>query len=157
MLRKIDQLRLKLIIDATAKEFDLDPKLIRTIIKIESSGRKLARRFEPAFYDRYLKGKPLLHFVPTTITQETERIDRAFSYGLMQVMGLTARELGFKGETLTELLSIKNNIFYGCKKLAWCFKKEQGNWLRAVARYNGNPDLPQAQGYAQKVKKEYER
>ena len=43
-------------IETAAAAHGLDPDLIAAIVEQESSGRFYGYRFEPAFYDRYLKG-----------------------------------------------------------------------------------------------------
>lgn len=106
----------KPIVHIYAEEFKLDPKLILSIIAKESSGNPLAMKFEPT-YSYIFKEKELsakFKGVPDVITEtNSQRI----SWGLMQLMGGKARELGFEGQFLSELLDSNTNIYYGSKLL----------------------------------------
>lgn len=53
--------------------FSLPMELVEAMTKVETGKNPLAMRFEPLFYDRYLKGKPL-SFVPPGCSKETEAI-----------------------------------------------------------------------------------
>lgn len=119
---------------ATARTFGLPEALVCAICDHESGGwRPWAVRYEPAF-----------RWVPQSVKDPTERVARACSYGLMQVMGQTARELGFAGDYLTELCDPLVGIEYGCKKLSRCMAKCPGNVREALLCYNGggNPNYP---------------
>src|SRR5712671_5546505 len=95
---------------AVAVKYGLDTALVCAVCDHESAGwQPYAVRYEPGFYDRYIS---TMH----GLTQ-TEKTMRATSFGLMQVMGQTAREYGFSGHFLTELLDPETAILYGCRKL----------------------------------------
>jgi len=132
-------------IAAAAKAQSLDPQLVEAVAITESSGRTDAFRFEPAFYRRYLKDNAAY------VGQIPRRISS--SYGLMQVMYSTARELGFGGEP--ELLFLPDvGLEGGCRKLAAELTWAHGDVRNALAAYNGGrgnyrADLPQK--YADKV------
>jgi len=65
---------------------------------------------------------------------------RAVSWGLMQVMGQTAREFGYPGP-LPQLCSPGVGLLYGCKKLKSCFERAAGGDVRqALSFYNGGGD-----------------
>lgn len=120
----------------TAKVLGLDPALVCAVIEQESSWNTWAVRFEPAFYLKYIHPPVLLR--PTT-----EQIFEAASFGLMQIMGATARAAGFKGVFLTQLCYPAIGIEYGCRKLAACVKAA-GDERGGLLRYNGggNPGYP---------------
>lgn len=124
--------------DAHNVSFDL----VAAIVWQESQGDALAHRYENDFYQRYIESKSraeLLGHVPATIpTLATEKRDRAYSWGLMQVMGQTARETGFADNNLTALLDPSINLDVGCRFLAKLQKKHKtiNNVLTA---YNGSP------------------
>src|SRR5207244_6850484 len=100
----------------------------------ESIGwQQYAVRYEPGFYDRYVSA---MHGLT-----ETEKKMRATSFGLMQVLGQTARELGFDGRFLTELFEPETAIIYGCKKLKREMDKHNGDVRAALLGYNGGGDL----------------
>src|SRR5262245_59806469 len=81
---------------AAAARHGLDPALVCAICHHESEGwQPWAFRYEPAFYAKYIE---VMVSLPAT-----EKRARAFSYGLMQIMGQVAREQGFTGKSLGEL------------------------------------------------------
>lgn len=55
--------------------------------------------------------------------------------GLMQVMPFWKNELGRKGDNL---INPATNLRYGCTILKHYLKREKGDWIRALARYNGS-------------------
>jgi soluble lytic murein transglycosylase-like protein len=124
----------------------IEPDLILAVIYTESSGNPWAIRYEPAFYDRYVRDQVVLERL-----SPTEARARAMSWGLMQVMGQVARERGFKGEFLSELLEPWTGIWWGARHLAAKVKKyglEGG-----ISAYNHGqpyPDLA-ADPYLKKV------
>lgn len=62
-------------------------------------------------------------------------ISRVGAQGLMQVMPFWKNEIGRSEDNLTD---INTNLRYGCRILQFYMKKEQGNWMNALARYNGS-------------------
>jgi hypothetical protein len=145
------------IINKHALTYGLNPTVVGGLIMQESGGNIWAFRYEPGFYRKYLEGKPLTNFVPKSITKQSEQIARAFSYGLMQIMGQVAREYGFNSESLMGLLDPENNIQYGCmilgRKLLQQTGTEEERYRRALLRYNGGGDP----GYPDKIFKRIER
>ncbi len=106
----------------------LDPRVVEAVVAVESSGRTHAYRFEPKFFDRYLAGKPEWKgTVP-------ERVSA--SYGLMQIMYVVAKELGFSGEP--ELLFVPRvGLDWGCRYLATLMAWAEGDLVQTLAAYNG--------------------
>lgn len=126
--------------------YQLHPMLIAAVIYQESKGESHAMRYEPRFYSKYLESKivkklpgyyPREALASGLVSEETEKRLRAFSFGLMQIMGQTARENGFKDMCLAELLDPKKNIMLGCKILAKHLEEAQGDIEKALLRYNG--------------------
>jgi hypothetical protein len=109
-----------LIADKAAK-YSLDPEIVAAVVLQESGGNTWAHRYEPGFYRRYLerlKRKDLTGHVPSEIpTLNTEKVDRAISWGLMQCLGETARMMDFAEDDLTMLVVPEINIEIGCKYL----------------------------------------
>lgn len=145
---------LKELIIGNAALFDLDPKLVACIIYQESGGDENAYRVEEGFYDRYLKNKKakelsgyVPNFPPTLIS---EKRARAVSYGSMQIMGETARMMGYKGRWLPNVKKSEDNIYIGCKYLRYlsdlpATKKISGGKekLRYIlTRWNGSSEYP---------------
>lgn len=109
----------------------------------ESKGNAWALRYEPAFYSKYVgdRGRTdLLGHVPPEMicSLETEKRARAFSYGLLQIMGQVARENGFKGDYLTELCDPAINLAIGCAHLRRLLQQCDGDERTALKRYNGS-------------------
>lgn len=109
-----------------ARKYGVEFELVAAIVWQESKGNPWATRVEPGFYKRYLQDKDLIGHIPTTISLETERWHRATSWGLMQMMGETMREKGYKKDDLTRLLIPAINLEYGCRHLKHLIQKAAG-------------------------------
>lgn len=99
----------------------LPPRILYAVIVQESNGQPWAYRFEPAFYEKYLVGKTsadLGGLWPAAVSSTSERWARATSWGLMQIMGQVARELGFRGVYLTMLCTPNIGVHWGAMHLA---------------------------------------
>src|SRR5579863_3871720 len=94
---------------STAAKHSLDGALVCAIVEQESSWDTYAIRYEPAFRSRYVAPLGL---------QMTEEVARSISWGLMQVMGQSARERGFAGKFLSSLCDPANGLAAGCTVLA---------------------------------------
>ncbi|MCG8668476.1 MAG: lytic transglycosylase domain-containing protein [Pseudomonadales bacterium] len=62
-------------------------------------------------------------------------ISRVGAQGLMQVMPFWRKEIGTDADNLMDMTT---NIRYGCTILKAYLKREKGNLIRALARYNGS-------------------
>lgn len=93
-----------------AAKYALDPLLVEAIVLTESAGNTDAFRFEPDFYNRYIKPKKMFPGMnPRRISS---------SYGLMQLMWPVAVERGFPAANSPELLFLpETGLEYGCKHL----------------------------------------
>ena len=116
------------IIISKSEKYDIPAELVSAIIKVESSGDTNAIRYEDHYKWLYEPEAFRGH-------KATERIAQKTSWGLMQVMGAVARELGFKGRFLSELLKPELGIEYGCKQLKRQYKRYD-NWQDAISAYN---------------------
>lgn len=137
-------------IRTNALKHGINPQLIAAIIHVESAGNPAVVRYEPAFFQKYLalKNKKQLNgHIPTLVSFETEKKLRAFSFGLMQIMGNTAREAGFKHELLTELIDSATNIEFGCQIFKKCLDSAT-DIDHALLNYNGGGN----EAYPGKVK-----
>lgn len=97
------------------------------------SWNQWAVRFESGFEERYIK--PKVPNIPTT-----EELTLAISFGLMQIMGQTAREFGYTDRYLTGLCDPATGVEYGCRKLRHCLDRARGDVRSALLFYNGGGD-----------------
>lgn len=95
---------------------------------------------------RRLKLPPGLVMAVIDVESRFDRwaVSSAGAVGLMQIMPFWPRELGM---TNHELVRIPQNVRMGCTILRFYLDREQGDYTRALARYNGSvgrrnyPDL----------------
>src|SRR5437899_2957568 len=97
-----------------AGEHGIDPALLKALCEAESSWNPWAARWEPNFFRKYVAP---LYSASKIEGGATEAYMRAMSWGLGQVMGQTARELGFTGQFLTELCDPPIGLEFCCRKL----------------------------------------
>lgn len=102
---------IRAIVRAEAIDQALDPDVIEAIVMVESAGNPKVARYEKSF--SYL-WKDLEFSKIQKITQETERIMQKTSWGLGQVMGATARWLGYSA-WLPDLCEPKTSAFWMCR------------------------------------------
>lgn len=114
-----------------ATNHNLDPALVMAVVEQESNWNPWAIRYEPAFYERYTK--------PMHLT-DTEEYSRAISWGLMQIMGETARELGYKGP-IAKLCEPDIGLDWGCLLLANKMKAKGDDLVESLLAYNGGGSL----------------
>ena len=118
------------VITRTAEKFKLPIGLVKAMCRVESDFVSTAMRWEPVFYHKYVQ--PLV--VSGEIPFE-EAIGNACSFGLMQIMGRTARLMGYTHD-LTGLWQPIINLNYCCKFLAKLMKRYGGNVRHSIAAYN---------------------
>ncbi len=128
-MNKVDQW--KDLIIKSSECFRIDAHLIEAIIVTESSGDADATRFEPKWH---LYNNPQFYCDHLGISKQEEEVSQATSWGLMQVMGAVARDLGYT-EDLKMLLVPEVGIFYGCKKLKQLMQR-YGSEEAVVSAYN---------------------
>lgn len=120
------------IIVAAATRAGVDPDLACAIAKVESSYNPWAIRFEPKWSYPYDVAACALK---TGVTAETEGTLQACSWGLMQIMGAVAREMGFD-ETMPALCDPDRAVLYGCLHLKRFLTRYAGDEPSAIAAYN---------------------
>jgi len=108
-----------------SEEYGLDWKLVYAILMQESMENEKAVRFEKEFFKRYLDKLDL---------PMMEKLKRSFSYGLMQIMGQTAREIGFQDD-FEYLFNPETNIRWACKYLKKLFDELKSEML-VISAYN---------------------
>jgi hypothetical protein len=143
---------LRLLAQTVADRHALGRALVCAVCEEESGKRNVvsaygledwdafAVRFEPAFESRYIKP-------PNPAMPSTEDLCKAMSFGLMQIMGEVARELGFPGRFLSGLCDPETGLEFGCRKLRRCIDLSKGDPQAALLRWNGGSDT----GYPSRV------
>lgn len=121
-------LTLQTLAKATAGKYALDPALICAIVEQESSWNTWAIRYEPAFYAHYV--------MPQRNLSATEAYARAFSWGLMQLMGEVAREEGFHAD-LPSLCDPATGLDAGCNHFKRKLVQADNDIGRALQLWNG--------------------
>jgi len=128
---------------AAAAVHQLDAALVCAICEQESSWNPWAIRYEPAFFTCYIAPQ-----LAAAQISATEAQARAFSWGLMQVMGQVAREHGFGAApsantaSLAQLCDPATGIEIGCRVFAAKLVAAHGDVARALQLWNGggNPN-----------------
>jgi soluble lytic murein transglycosylase-like protein len=101
------------LIQSRALLHGLKPELVLAICKVESDFNPKAIRFEPHWTYQF-SVSVLAH--KCKCSYDTEKFLQACSFGVMQIMGTVARELGFD-EPLVNLLELEKGLEFGCLKL----------------------------------------
>lgn len=133
------------IIVTVAGDTGVDPFLALAICEHESSLNPWATRYETDFFTRYVQPlsinriQAISPYVKIGLpTVETERRALSTSFGLMQIMGMSAREAGFDGQWLTELCDPFVGVRFGCLLLK--SKIDKYGMQPGIAAYNsGKP------------------
>lgn len=139
-------------INTAAGKHGLEAQLVAAIVMVESGGRAWATRYEPGF--RYLHN-PAAWASSLGITHESEVQLQMTSFGLMQVMGGTARDCGFRGY-LPEIARAEIGLDLGCKYLKRLAQRYE-TMEEIVAAYNAGSvrktpgGMFENQGYVDKV------
>ena len=115
-----------------AQKHGIDTNLLCALIEHESSWNPWAIRYEARFFARYIL--PMAERL-----SDTEARARSISWGLMQIMGQTARELGYTGD-LAALCDPDYGVDWGCHKLKKCLDAHVGDLNAALLAYNGGGD-----------------
>jgi hypothetical protein len=159
-------------IESHAETFGLQAVLVEALIRVESGYTPWAWNPEPRyryFWNVRLR-KPFRAITTEELTAKFPPKDfrslagdadqewwaQQASWGLMQVMGALAREVGYLGPYLTALCDPDMNLRLGCEHLARLLAWAGGDDEQALAAYNGgkggNSQRPfRNAGYAAKV------
>lgn len=130
-------------IRAAAGARGLDALLVGAFVGQESEGVALKTRYEKNYQ---WVVKPDVYAASLGITVATEMLAQMHSYGLMQIMGGTARSLGFNGY-LAQLVDPAVGLHWACDYLS-LLKAKYGKIQDVIASYNaGSPrDVAPADG-----------
>jgi soluble lytic murein transglycosylase-like protein len=155
-------------VDVVAPKYNLPPDLVDAIVQVESAGDRFAIRHEPAYpwlwdvrENRPFRAHgiaggrlpPSDFRAPSGSTALTEWIGQQTSWGLMQVMGAVARELGFHGH-FAGLCDPLEGLHYGCRLLARLRDRHLATtgWAGVVDAYNdGSVRIERPFDYPHKV------
>lgn len=152
--------RMKTLIKSYAAQFDLPEWLVSAIVHVESSGNPWAMRYEPTFYRLYIADMDGVRPI-SPCSLMTEKMGRATSWGLMQIMGQVARERGFTGAFLSSLCQPEMGLEWGCRQLVHLTAryKVSESWEPVIRAYNGGNPRADNLDYVKKVMaaREYHR
>jgi soluble lytic murein transglycosylase-like protein len=126
----------------SAAQYNISPILLTAIILVESSGNKFAVRHQRNY--RYLY-KVSAFSKLLNINYTTEKTFQKTSHGYVQIMGATARYLGFTGYP-AQLYEADINIRYGAKLLGQ-LRRRYGNDLDTISAYNQGQPLKTKKGF----------
>lgn len=136
-----------------ARRHELEPPMVGAIIIQESGGNPFAVRYEPNYRWLWPPGGPIV--TPRGVSVETERFMQMCSFGAMQIMGATARELGFNHPYLTVLCMPTEGVEWGCRYLASLRRRFGTDPQRYVSAYNAGSPFP-GSTYVESVMRRYE-
>ena len=130
-------------IDTASHVTGVDTPLGAGVVLAESGGLTHAYRYEPLFWKRYKLAQQ-----PFYSEQNPRRWSA--SYGLMQVLATTARELGHAGIP-EDLFQPACGLRFGCLNLKRCLDwakqfsaPDKDTFISALAAYNGGRNSAQA-------------
>lgn len=142
------------LINDVSDRYGIESKIIAAMVSVESSGNTCATRYEPHY--RWTDAVPM-YARRNKITEKTEELHQKTSWGLMQVMGGTARsELNFDGH-LSSLCFPEIGLDLGVKYFKKLLDKYDNLW-DAVSAYNAGSPRKDINGtysnqhYVEKVK-----
>jgi soluble lytic murein transglycosylase-like protein len=127
--------------DSFEDEFDAQVWLVDMSARLKRYVKKPEERLQllRMVHKEATRAKISPELVISVIHVESAFNSYAVSYvgaqGLMQVMPFWKKELGRKGDNL---INSSTNLRYGCTILKHYLDREKGDWIRALARYNGS-------------------
>ena len=119
------------VIEEVSQEQNVPAAILAAIVQTESGANRHGIRFESQY--KYLF-KTKENAQENRITEATETVMQMTSFGLTQVMGAVARELGLKG-TIFQLLEPEVNLTY-CALLLKRLAKKYTQKDDLIAAYN---------------------
>lgn len=125
-----------------SRQADLPPEMILAIIEAESDGNPYAATYHANYSWINMQTKR-----PADCHPNTESVHQRMAWGLMQIMGATARDIGFE-RWLTELTIPVVNIAIGMKYLAGLSERylESHGIDGVIAAYNAGSPKKTADG-----------
>lgn len=157
-------------VERVASRHQLDPDMVQGICQVESGGNRHAWNPEPRYpyvWDVRLKtpfrkltpaeafaSLPPKDFPTLAGDRDQEWWGQRASWGLMQIMGATARQYGFKELYLPQLVEAGYGIEYGVTYLKAMLQWSGGDHAKALGAYNagyGGATGETGKAYAAKV------
>lgn len=120
------------LIVSAAEKFRIDANLIRAIARVESNLDNWSVRYEPTLK---LANDVTGYAQKNLITYATEEVLQHMSFGLMQILGVVARDLGFT-DKLVMLCIPEIGLFYGCKQLQRLQQRYGEDEASVISAYN---------------------
>lgn len=127
------------LIEAAAREFRVPADLLAALVIQESGGNEHATRYESSVWTRYVQGNPRWDAARRLGWSDALL---SSSVGLVQVLGITAWDLGAH-DTPAAVMAPQYNLRLGAKYLRRQYDTFQ-TWRVALMAYNGGPGA----GYA---------
>ena len=119
------------LVTSKASQYGIELSLLKAFIQVESAWNPKAFRFEPNY--KWFN-EPALFAGKLGLTVESEKNAQMTSWGLIQIMGSTARDMGFQGY-LPELIDPEIGLDCGCKFLKH-LKKKYTRKTDIISAYN---------------------
>lgn len=116
-----------------ADNYGLPRNLLQAQCEQESNGDPFALRYEPHFFDRYIRGNP-------NAKAGQYGAFAACSLGLLQIMVETAYEIGFTDRP-EALFNPRVGLAWGAKRMNGLLAASGNDYPSALAAYNGGPAL----------------
>ena len=121
------------LVERVAVACGMNPDAIKGVVSVESSFDPYAARFEPSF--RWTDS--IVQYARANgITQETEELLQKTSFGLMQIMGGTARSVLMYRGPLPQLFDPEFNLELGIKHFMKLKESFDGRCDDAISAWN---------------------
>jgi len=129
-----------------AEKFGLNGDLICALVEQESNWEPFSVRYEPKFLSRYIAPQ----YSAGKFTA-TEAYTRSISWGLLQLMGQVAREMGFDGPFLSALCDPEIGLEWGCKYFSSLMGRTGNDIDAALTRWNGGSNAAYNEQVKQRI------
>jgi len=123
---------------ASARQKRWETKMAPRLARFVSSPDQHALILQRVYQEASLAGLPpslVLALIEVESTFQADAVSSAGAAGLMQIMPFWIEELGLAADNLKDSA---RNLRYGCTILAHYLAVENGDFTRALARYNGS-------------------
>lgn len=123
-------------VQIVAQTHKLEPELVAAFISVESSFNPFAVKYEKNFKYTRIDYKDLARMA--RVDEEAELNFERMSLGIMQVMGATVRDMGYRGN-LSNMFNVQTGLHWGCTYLSKLMTRHT-NLESVISAYNaGTP------------------